>query len=251
MENNLVNSIKKAFDILDILVFEDIHNKGISLTNLSEKTQIKPNTLHNILKTMIYCGYVEQNKNSHYLSGKRCKQVGVINRFQITPELSTVLQSALYDLRSRTNESVSFYVLDNGERINYTNIQSNDIIKVDYTMLEENSIYEYPSGKILVAYCDKEELKKIITKHGFPKECWDNILSIGELEIQIEKIRMLGYVKKISSDGKVASYAVPAFTKEGKLLGSIGVYMPAYRANEEKEYLVIKELKQAAECIKN
>jgi DNA-binding IclR family transcriptional regulator len=251
VEDTLVNSIKKAFDILDILVFEDIHNNGLSLTKLSEKTQIKTNTLHNILKTMIYCGYVEQNSNSHYLAGKRCKQIGIINRFQITPELSTILHTALYGLNTNTNESVAFYVLANGERINYINIQSKDIIKVDYTMLEENSIYEYPSGKILVAFCDKEELKKIIAKHGYPQEYWNNISDAEELEKEIMNIRKSGYINCLSSDKKIVNYAIPAFTSDGKLLGSIGLYIPAFRNDEKNDSFMLTEIIQAAEYIKD
>jgi DNA-binding IclR family transcriptional regulator len=251
MEDNLVNSIKKAFDLLDILIFEDIHNEGISLTKLSEKTQIKTNTLHNILKTMIYCGYVEQNSNSHYLAGKRCKQIGIINRFQITPELSTILNEALYGLSTKTNESVVFYVLANGERINYINIQSKDIIKVDYTMLEENSIYEYPSGRILVAFCEKEELNKIIAKHGYPLKYWNNISNAEELEREITNIRKSGYITSMSSDKKIVNYAIPAFTNDGKLLGSIGFYIPAFRYDEKKGSFILAEIIQAAEYIKN
>lgn len=249
MEGKLVLSVRKAFDILDILVFEDIHNKGISLTKLSEKTGIKTNTLHNLLKTMISCGYVEQNENLHYLVGKRCKQMGIINRFQITPEISEVLNEGLYKLCTNTGEAVSFYVLDNGDRICYTNIQSSDIIKVDYTMLEENSIYDYPSGKVLVANCDKASLKEIIKKHGFPKKYWNNISNMKQFDEEIEKAKKSGCLKRISPDGKVASYAAPVFTNDNKLLGSAGVYMPAFRADEKKERLVINELKKFAEEI--
>jgi len=251
MEEKLVLSVRKALDILDILVFEDIHNKGVSLTKLSEKTGIKTNTLHNLLKTMIFCGYVQQNENLHYLAGKRCKQMGIINKFQITPEISEVLNEALYKLCSNTGESVSFYVLDNGDRISYTNIQSSDIIKVDYTMLEENSIYDYPSGKVLVANCDKDELKDIIEKHGYPHKYWNNISNMKQFEQEIEKARKLGCLHRISPDGKVASYAAPIFTNDNKLLGSAGVYMPAFRASEEKEKLIINELMKFAEYIKN
>ncbi len=250
MEENLVNSIKKAFDILDILIFEDIHNQGISLTKLSERTQIKTNTLHNILKTMIHCGYVEQNHNSHYMAGKRCKQIGIINRFQITPELSEVLHSALYGLNTKTNEAVAFYVLVNGERINYINMESRDIIKVDYTMLEENSIYEYISGRILVAFCDEAELEKIVEKHGYPRQFWNHISNLEELKSEIAEIRKKGYLKSMSPDKKIANYAMPAFTKDGKLLGSIGVYLPAFRNDKDKARVILSELQQAAEYIK-
>ena len=57
MSEKIVNSVKKALDILDILIFEDIDRRGISLKELSERSGIRPNTLHNILKTMKQCGF--------------------------------------------------------------------------------------------------------------------------------------------------------------------------------------------------
>lgn len=246
---NLVNSIIKALETLDIIIFEDMTSRGLSLTKLSEKMNIKTNTLHNILRTMIHCGYVEQNDKSYYLAGKRVRQIGIINKFQIDPKTSNILNEELHNLCSKTDESVSFYVLDDGDRINYTNIQSNDIIKVDYTMLEENSIYSYPSGKILVAFCSDEELNKIIKKHGYPKELWNGISNKKELTCEIDIVRKQGYLKKISPDKKVTSYAVAVFS-HNQLLGSIGVYMPTFRADKQKEKEIISELKKSAENIK-
>jgi Transcriptional regulator len=249
MEENLVNSIKKAFDILDILAFEDISHKGIRLKELSEKTGIRPNTLHGILKTMIYCGYLEQNENSLYLTGKRCRQIGVINRFQITPELSEILQRELYALRARTGESVSFYVLENGERINYTNIQSGDIIKIDYTMLEQKSIYEYPSGKVLIAYCPAAERELVIRKNGFPHELWNGISNMQSLEEECERIKAQGHSERYSETVREMSFAVPVFTNDGKLFGSVGIYTVLSHENRERVDYLIKELKSCATAI--
>ena len=243
MEQKFILSVKKAFDILDILAFQDIRHKGISLTELSRQTGIKPNTLHTILKTMILCGYAEQNASSRYLIGKRCRQIGILNQFHITPAVGQKLEQGLQRLSRLTGESVSFYVLEKGDRINYTNIQCNDVIKVDYTMLEQDSIYEYPSGKILVSYCSDEERELILQKHGYPKEKWDGIRCQAQLEEAISKIKHLGYAMLVTEQGQVASYAGPVFDSGGTLLGSVGVYMPSYRKTPEKEQMIIEAVK--------
>lgn len=244
MEQKIILSVKKALDVLDILAFEDLHHKGVSLTYLSRQTGIKPNTLHTILKTMAACGYVEQNAASRYLIGKRCRQIGILNQFHLTPAIGRRLEAGAQRLSQKTGESVSFYVLENGDRINYINVQSNDIIKVDYTMLEQNSIYEYPSGKILVAYCSPEEREKILQKHGYPKEAWEGISTGQELDRAIEAIRKDGYSKQVTERGQVASYAGPVFDQEGNLLGSIGVYLPSFRRTDQKEALMIQKIRE-------
>lgn len=75
MFEKIVNSVKKALDILDILIFEDIDRRGISLKELSERSGIRPNTLHNILKTMKQCGYEQSVYDSGALqSHKRANE---------------------------------------------------------------------------------------------------------------------------------------------------------------------------------
>lgn len=247
MNNSLVNSVKKAFDVLDILAFEDYKRNGKSLKELSNATGIKSNTLHGILKTMIHCGYVEKIGHT-YMSGKRCRQIGIINRFQFTPEVSNTINNIIKQLCRTTGESVSFYVLDNGERINYINYQTDALIKVDYTMLDGNSIYDYPSGKILVAFCDEDELKLIIRKHGFPGKHWNNISDMNMLRQEIENIRNREILKQRTEETTVTSYAIAVFA-DGRLLGSLGVYMPSFRETNEKEKLITQELKKSADEI--
>jgi len=237
----MIASIKKALDVLDILIFEDAQGRGLRLHELSERLDIKPNTLHGILQTIVACGYAEQDAQTRYHIGKRCRQIGVINRFRIRPETAERLNAAMGKLCDDTGESVSFYVLDDGDRIIYANFSSKDIIKVDYTMLEENSIYGYPSGQILMAHADEQELEAILSKHGLPPGIQDR----KELDQERKRIREEFLLVKNSKDG-VASYAVPVYLEE-QLLGVVGVYLPSYRCTEEKEAIIKERLYHFAE----
>lgn len=240
MPQRRVNSVKKAFDILDILAFEDIDRKGISLTELSKRTGIKTNTLHNILQTMKESGYVEQNKRLLYLTGKRCTQIAVVNDFYMTQEIFVKINECVRELADKTGVGASFYVLRNGERINYTNILGNLDTKVDYSMLKKNNIYEYPSGKILLAYCSESERERIIAKNGYP----NGIETRRELNAYIKQIRNEKYQKDETEDGSVVSYACEVMRGK-KLLGSLGVYIPKELINKELEELMQKELYEA------
>lgn len=251
MSDKYVASIKKALDVLDILALEDIRHEGISLSQLSERTGIKPNTLHAILKTMVMCGYVEQNSKLRYMSGKRCRQIGIISRMKTPVGTAGVLDSELNRLREITDESVSFYVLDHGERINYTNIMRDDAVKVDYTMLEDKSMYWYPSGKVLVSFCSDRERSRIIRKNGMPGDMWDGADTVEKLDAAVEKVRRDGWATLNSPINMVASYAMPVFLSDGSLLGSLGVYMPIRRKTPEKERLIRKAMAECADTIRS
>ncbi|MBE7042293.1 MAG: hypothetical protein E7399_02230 [Ruminococcaceae bacterium] len=133
--------------------------------------------------------------------------------------------------------------MDKGDRINYANLQSNQVIKIDHSMLVQNSIYEYPSGQILVAYCSEQEREIILKRNGYPNEHWSNISSEAELMKSIEQIRAKQYASKLTEGGEVAAYASPVFDEENRLLGSIGVYLPSFRLTPEKEQMIIENLK--------
>ncbi len=244
MPSRYVNSIKKAFDILDILAFGDMEKNGMSLTKLSEKTGIKPSTLHNILRTMKECGYVEQNKKSLYTAGKRCSQIAVVNHFCSVQSIFLFINCEMRALAERTDSLVSFYVLHNGSRINYACFQNNNNLKVDYTMLEKNNIYEYPSGKILVAYCSEQEREKIIAKNGYP----DGINTRREFMEYVKDIKSKKVLSKKNENGMTTSYATAVFDK-GKLLGSLGISILTDFFSQEDEKKLTGELIKSAYII--
>ncbi len=238
-------SVQKAMLALDILAFQDFSGKGMRLNELARQMQLKPSTLHGILQTLVACGYVEQDENACYHTGKRFQQIWTLNRFRMNPAISMRLEEELHALCERTGESVSFYVLENGERINYNNLLGNFRIKVDYTMLEEHSIYDYPSGKILVAYANETQLKQIVEKHGFPHALWDGISAFGQLREAIARLRAQGYAARCTED--VASVSAPVLLPDGRLLGAIGVYMPVSHYDSAALGRAVSEMQKFAQ----
>ena len=57
-----VKSVNKALDLLSILIFDDPGLKGVKLTDLAQRLKLPANTTHNLLKTMMVCGYVCQKE---------------------------------------------------------------------------------------------------------------------------------------------------------------------------------------------
>ena len=82
-----IAAVQKALDVLDVLVFEDPNRCGLRLAELAARLNQKPATLRGILKTMIACGYVEQDAHARYRTGKRCEQIGALNRLRLRPNL--------------------------------------------------------------------------------------------------------------------------------------------------------------------
>ena len=236
-----IAAVQKALDVLDVLVFEDPNRCGLRPAELAARLNQKPATLRGILKTMIACGYVEQDAHARYRTGKRCEQIGALNRLRLRPNLGRNLNARLQALCDETGESVSFYVLSGGERICFLNLQTRDIIKVDYSMLEAHNLYAYPSGRILVAYCSEAERTQVLRRHGFPKSYWGGIVNRAQFDGEIARVRSAGVLERYH--GGVASFAAAACYADGSLAGSVGVYLPEFRLTAEKKALICEKLR--------
>lgn len=249
MNDTLVQSVKKAMAILDILIFEDSENHGIGLFELARRLGQKPNTLHNIMKTMIFCGYVKQNDKSLYAAGPKC--FDIVNTYKFTNKNGLIesIKPVLQQLAGRIGESVVLTMLINGNRAPIINVFSNDLIKVDFSLNEMSHIYEKPTGRILVSFADNYSFKLIKGKWGYPGKMWDDITDDQSFKKSMAEIRNRGYDMEIESKGTVISFAVPVKDSSGKFLYSLGSYAPLFRCGREKQAVILKELKEAATLI--
>ncbi|OGV34962.1 MAG: hypothetical protein A2020_13365 [Lentisphaerae bacterium GWF2_45_14] len=248
MAEHLVNSIKKALDTLDILIFSDPERKGISLAELSRRTDIRPNTLHNILKTMLRCGYVAQQPDSSYAAGPKCAAIGSENKFRKFSEL--YLKNVLEKLHSETDESTVFYTLRNGGRVPILSFSGGSAITIDQSQMDSADFFSKATGRILASFGLNEELDEILELNGLPGKSWNDIDSREKLSAAIAEIKKSGYIIIHENNG-IISIAVPVLDAAGRLVGALGCYAPAFRCPEEKHTKIIQALFNSATNIRN
>ncbi|HBL83358.1 MAG: hypothetical protein A2Y17_05280 [Clostridiales bacterium GWF2_38_85] len=240
-KDNPVKSIIKAFGLLDIFIFEDLERKGIGLVELSKQVGIKPNTLHNILKSMIKCGYVVQNSEGKYAAGLKCAKISMVNKLISQKLLYDVLLPRLKVLRKAIDENVTFAVLSNGKRYGIFSLEADKPVKA---VAEKNnsSIYSVVTGISLAVYADDEELQKIIEAYGYPQ----GICNIEELKAMLAKKQKELYYTALQHNDELETFGVSVIlTSDGtRIVCSAGVYMPAYRCNDELRQKIINELLQ-------
>jgi len=251
MSETTIHSVKKALAILDILVFDDIDRNGMRLFNLAKKIDQKPNTVHNILKTMVACGYVIQNDKSQYLAGPKCDEMINAGRLSNNSVLIRKLKPLLYKLCERINESVILTALVNGNRIPLVSIKDSNIIRVDMSSDEMSHIYERPTGRVLVAFADATSFQNIRTKWGYPGEKWDNTFDDTAFNKLRKTIREQGYIIKSEYNDTIISIAVPVKDSAGRAMYSLGSYAPSFRCDSEKQEIILKELKETADILSN
>ncbi len=250
MDEVLVKSVKKALTILTILTTEDLEDSGFTLTELAKKMDLRLTTIHNILKTMIACRYIEQREDGKYYAGYQTRVISRNDNLRLG-KLQGKVKPLLEDLSSVLLEGVNFTILNNGTRIVVAYKDADVAIQVDDKYLNNQTIYDLPTSRILLAWANSDEQNKFMEINGFPKEKWDNIDNINKLNKSIKSIKEIGYCEILDELSGVANFAFPVLDKNDSLIGALGSYMPKYRCNKTKEKQILKEMKKTANKLTN
>ena len=107
-----IKSLKKALDLLSILLFEDRDERGFRVSDLAEKLKLPVNSVHNLLKTMTFCGYAEKNGEGRYTFGNVCRRIAFRN-YQTGDEFRGKVLDVMKQTAEQINENIVFCVLMN------------------------------------------------------------------------------------------------------------------------------------------
>ena len=247
MAMKIVNSVKKALDVLDILIFDDINREGIPLSELSRRSGIPANTLHGLVSSLVVCGYACQKPNTSYLAGRKIDDVGKQN--MIRRDLAVEIQSLLASCREKTGEGIVFYTLINAERVPIHQVNRVGVFNFDFEQLRKADFFAAATSRVMFAFSDAEGRSRIIARWGMPGAVWDNIDTAKELEAAAERIRSDGYAGVISHQGQIYSVATPVLDKTGALFGAVGLYAPVSACDERRKRFFMQQMSDLASRI--
>jgi len=235
-----VRAVKKALDLLSMLIFDDPELRGTKLTALAQRLGLPANTTHNLLKTMRSCGYVEQNETGQYRPGPQCRRIGIINKLE-GEEFKQKLADVLKRYTSQINEAMVFATLHGGKRVMLASSEPvSQIIRVDRHVVESGNIYCLPTGRILAAFATPEDALRIRDHYGNPCENWP------DCESDLKRIRKEERCLMLPDSNGINSFAVPVKAKDGRLLGAIGCYAPPFRSSVPVQKKILAALRRAA-----
>jgi DNA-binding IclR family transcriptional regulator len=239
-----VKSVKKALDLLTALGLEARPGESVGLFELSNKMGMPPNTARSLLKTMIACGYVSQDGDSRYLPGPRCRQLGRLCHLsveRVESRLMPVLRAACESV----GESLVLVTLREGARLVLARAEPRRDIHVAPAVLQEGVMFSTPNGRVLTAYAEESEKAQILEKEGWPKDQWDGIKNISELDASLARIRGRGG-EIMRPSAELIALACPVLGSGGSLLGALGCFAPLFRCPPERAEDILRQLKEHA-----
>jgi len=124
--NYPIKVLNKAFTVLDILLK---NNAPMSMTEIGEQLHFYPSTIHRILDTLKYGGYVEQDPSTQkYQLGLKLLELGMAKLQQI--DLIRESTPYLKELAKRCDETVHLGILEDNNVLYLVKEESTQTIRM-------------------------------------------------------------------------------------------------------------------------
>ena len=184
-----VQSIDRTFDILELLSrFE----RGLSLTEISEKIDLPKSTVHRLLKVLRDRNYIEKSDspNVYHLG---LGFIELCSSLLNSLELKTEAQVYLRKLMQQTGQVVFLAIRQEDEIIYIDKKEKHTGIR-DYCFIgQRRPLYCTALGKALLTGCSDDEIREIVDPAGMTGFTGNTITNVDSLIRDVHISRERGY----------------------------------------------------------
>jgi IclR family KDG regulon transcriptional repressor len=227
--NNLVQTIERVSSLFDII---GQNPQGISIRDLSVKLRLPKGTIHRLLSSLAYFGYVRQDpKTRNYFLGLKLVELGNLLLSQL--DLRKEAEPFLRDLVERTKETVHMVFLDRNEIVYIDKVETDHSpggLRMASRVGLRNPAHSCAVGKVLLSYLSEDELNHIIEEKGLPKRTENTITDPIRLKEQLKIVRIQGYaIDDEENERGIRCVAAPIYNEVGKAVAAVSISGPAFR----------------------
>jgi len=230
--NYPIKVLNKSLSILEILLKQ---GSAMNMTEISEKLELYPSTIHRILDTLKHWGYVEQNPHTQkYQLGLKVLELGMAKLHQM--DLVREATPCLKELVDQCNETVHLGVLEEGEVLYLAKEESSQTIRMCSYAGKRAPLHCTALGKVLLAYLTEEQRKKILSEKELLRFTEKTITDKKELERELNKIKKQDFaLDREENEKDVRCIAAPIKNYQGKVIAAISISGPVYRMDINKQ----------------
>jgi DNA-binding IclR family transcriptional regulator len=222
----MLQTIQKAGELLSL--FDREHTEW-GVREVATKLKVAKSSAHDLMSSLAKLGFLNKTDDNRYRLGWRL--VTLSETLLATTELRKEAHPILEDLASQYQETIHLAVLDDTQAVYVDKLEGRQAVRVELTSLGAR-LYAHCSalGKVLLAYRDEEDVKRIIQTAGLPRFTDNTITGEEELLQNLAKIRKQGFaydLEEILSD--LCCVAAPIYDYTSNVIAAISMSVPAYR----------------------
>lgn len=232
-QNNSVNelsvkSLRTTFQIIEELV----RLQGATVTELAEHLDLAMSTTHDHLGTLCKLGYVVKKSEQYHIS-THFLRLGERSRYDM--EIYNISQPELENLAEQTGEYASLVIEESGETVIIGTEAGKNAVPLKVYNGIRMPIHTTASGKAIFAHLSEEHVEEILAQHGLeqitPNTVTDRETLIQELQQIRDQGYALGHEERING---IRTIAAPLKDRNGNVHGSIGVWGPTNRIDDQR-----------------
>jgi len=240
-----VQSVRKALDVLDLVIEAGVSGGAAALSDLARRLDMPRNSVHNLLKTLAACGYVEQGGRGLYVPGSKCRQLARMSRLE-GPAAREAVTARLRRFAGEQGEACLLVVLAGGQRVVVSYVDCDQAVRVSQATVEKIPFFEKPTGRMLAAIADEAELRQVLARHGLPGKHWDGIADESSLRKELAALRKRGFCRVGHGKEGLVALACPVSAGGERAWGVVGTFAPGYRCPPAREKALLKALRKLA-----
>lgn len=230
---NLVQTIERVSLILDMV---GQYPKGMTIKDLSGGLKLPKGTIHRILSSLSYFGYVRQDpETKNYSLGLKLMELSALLGSQL--DLRKTAEPVLRDLVEKTGEAAHMVILDRNEIVYIDKMEAKQPtggLVMSSRVGARNPAHSCAVGKVLLSYFSEEELWNLIREKGLPQRTASTITEPALLKEHLQIVRIQGYaVDDEENERGIRCLAAPIFDGRGRPIAAISVSGPAVRVTKK------------------
>ena len=242
----VVQSVDRALTILELL---SENKDGLGITEISSKIDLHKSTVHRLLGTLIYKGFVIQEVSSNkYKISLKLYEIGVRKIAGI--DMLDASKPYTKALMEKINEVVHLVIRSNNNIIYIDKVEADNTIRMASTVGRRSPLYCTSVGKVMMSLMPEAEIKEIWDSSDIIKLTENTIIDFEEFKLELEKIKKVGYaVDDEENEMGVRCIGAPVFNIRGEVEGAISISGPTIRVTKDRVEEYSKEVIHYANLI--
>ena len=227
--SNLVQTIERVSLILDMV---GQNPQGMTIRDLSGGLGLPKGTIHRILSSLSYFGYIRQDpETKNYFLGLKLMELGALLGNQL--DLRKVAEPILRDLVEKTEEAAHMVILDRNEIVYIDKIEARQTtggLDMSSRVGSRNPAHSCAVGKVLLSHLSEEALDGLIREKGLSPRTANTITDPRLLKEHLKVVRRQGYaIDEEENEQGIRCLGAPIFDGRGRPVAAISVSGPASR----------------------
>jgi DNA-binding IclR family transcriptional regulator len=222
----VVQSVVRSFDLLEAVASAD----EAGLVDLANRTGLQPSTTHRLLATLIECGYVVQDPQTHrYRLSHKVVELAGGPEHRIE-RLRTAARPQLVAIRDATEETTNLCVMDRFTVVYIDQAESWHAVRMLTEIGRRVPAHACGAGKVMLAHHPREGIEGLLGREPFERLTPHTLRTAAELEQELDRARARGFaIDDEEFEDGVACVAAPILGPRGEVVAAISVSGPAAR----------------------